>query len=728
MSFQASTASLVISVITLGLTIGCCLLSWRRAGSTRRAAFLEIFRFVLVVLVLVLLNQPEYRNETAPAEQPVVVVLRDASGSMQTQDVVSSESDSPHPMSRRDALEQITQRHFQSSPTPDLQLEVESFSANADAPDAGTDIATALRQTAEQYPDLRAIVLLSDGDWNTGEPPALAAAALRMQEVPVFAVGIGSERRLPDIAMESVEAPTFGVIGQTIRIPFRIASWLPEDRNLTVTLTGTGSDDVTRVVPVRGMGRATDTIDWQPTEVGDYQLTLQVPAEPGEAVAENNLQTFPVTIRQESLRVLLVETYPRWEYRYLRNALMRDPGVDVDCLLYHPDLDDVGAGRGYLDSFPGEAELFSYDVVFLGDVGIRSGQMSAQDAGLLRQLVRSHAGGLVFLPGFRGYQRDFVGSDLEELCPVVPDPATPQGVGAARASGFALTESGRRSLLTRLESDDEDNERAWNTLPGFHWYAAPLRARAGSQVLVTHDSASSRFGRIPLIATRAAGTGRVLYMGTDAAWRWRKGVEDLYHYRFWSQVVRWMAYQRKMSQGNSLRLFYSPDRPVQGKLVTLHANVLTESGEPLTDGTVVVIATAPSGESTTIRLAPENDNDNRGLYTGTWTPSEGGAWQLATTCQETGALLETSVVVQGRNPEQTGQPARMDVLREIAEVSRGQHVGADNVGELLRELSNLPKPRPLVTHVRLWSHPVPAALLILLLGLFWTARKAAGLA
>ena len=27
-------------------------------------------------------------------------------------------------------------------------------------------------------------------------------------------------------------------------------------------------------------------------------------------------------------------------------------------------------------------------------------------------------------------------------------------------------------------------------------------------------------------------------MGSDSAWRWRRGVEDKFHYRFWSQVVR----------------------------------------------------------------------------------------------------------------------------------------------------------------------------------------------
>ena len=88
-----------------------------------------------------------------------------------------------------------------------------------------------------------------------------------------------------------------------------------------------------------------------------------------------------------------------------------------------------------------------------------------------------------------------------------------------------------------------------------------LRAKAGTEVLCVHKDASNEFGRLPLLVTRTFGAGKVLFMGTDGAWRWRKGVEDKYHYRFWGQVVRWMAYQRNMAKGETMRLYYVPDQP-----------------------------------------------------------------------------------------------------------------------------------------------------------------------
>ena len=164
-----------------------------------------------------------------------------------------------------------------------------------------------------------------------------------------------------------------------------------------------------------------------------------------------------------------------------------------------------------------------------------------------------------------------------------------------------------------------------------------IRAKAGTEVLAVHGSESNRYGRIPLLVTRTFGTGKILFMGTDAAWRWREGVEDRYHYRFWGQVVRWMAYQRHMARGEWMRLFYSPDRPGTGSVVTLSANVMNRSGEPLGEGTVVVQVVTPSGQTESVRLAPSAGE--WGLFTGRFTPEEAGAYELILTCRENRSTL-----------------------------------------------------------------------------------------
>ena len=198
-------------------------------------------------------------------------------------------------------------------------------------------------------------------------------------------------------------------------------------------------------------------------------------------------------------------------------------------------------------------------------------------------------------------------TELADLVPVVMDPSQPGGWGSRTPGQFELSELGRRSLLTKLAETEDDNLEVWESLPGFQWYAPVLRAKAGSEVLCVHKEVSNEFGRLPLLATRTFGAGKVLYMATDGAWRWRKGVEDKDHYLFWGQVVRWMAYRRNMAKGETMRLYYSPDQPAVRQTIALSANVMEQSGEPLQKGDVSARIVAPSGKSETVRFTSAGD-------------------------------------------------------------------------------------------------------------------------
>ena len=305
------------------------------------------------------------------------------------------------------------------------------------------------------------------------------------------------------------------------------------------------------------------------------------------------------------------------------------------------------------------------------------------------------------------------------------DDAQPRGYGTSSPGKFALTEAGSHSLLTKLEDTDAANERLWQTLPGFQWYAPAARAKAGSEVLATHATETNRFGRIPLIVTKTYGAGKILFMGTDGAWRWRRGVEDRYHYRFWGQVVRWMAYQRNMSQGEKMRLFYSPDRPRTGAVLSLNANVTSLSGEPLRDGVVIAQITAPSGKTASIRLSSAGE-EAWGLFTGVFNPVEPGDHRVRLTCADAGSALDAIISVQGSTREKIGQPAKFDVLREISKLTRGKMLPTADPASLAAAISGLPQAEMEERRLQLWAHPAWAGLLVFLLGVFWIGRKAAG--
>ena len=723
--FAHTPTSVAVAAVFVLAVGALAWMAWERSGYRTSTGLLEALRVIIAISVAITLNRPEWREIFKPDTKPALVVLSDISRSMQTRDMIDAANPAAEPGSRLELAKPLTDVNAWKEIAQRMDVVVEPFSSSEQPPEEGTDIAAALAQAAEKHPRLNAVVLLSDGDWNSGSPPAQSATLLRMRKIPVFAVPLGSETRLPDVALTSFEAPTFAIAGKPLRIPFTIESSLPRDEPATLEMKSSTGEVITKSVIIPAMSRLQDVMTWKPEKPGEITLTLTVPPTGGERFLENNSIEAPLSIRKEQLRVLVIETYPRWEYRYLRNALERDPGVAVNCLLLHPDLGKPGAGKDYLPALPKDDDLAKYDVVFLGDVGAEKGQLTMEQCSALQKLVRDQAGGLVFLPGLRGFESSLQGTALADLLPIVWDEAQPRGWGSSAPGRFALTEAGAHSLLTKLEDTDEASARVWQNLPGFQWYAPALRAKAGSEILATHGTETNRFGRVPLIVTKTYGAGKILFMGTDGAWRWRKGVEDKYHYRFWGQVVRWMAYQRNMSQGDKMRLFYSPDRPGAGAVLTLNANVTSLSGEPLRDGAVIAQITAPSGKTASVRLTSAGE-DAWGLFTGVFTPREPGEYRVRLTCVDAGSELDTVISVQGVAREKLGQPAKFDVLREIAQLTRGRMMESADPAAVIAAIAALPQPELEERRVQLWAHPLWAAGLVLLMGVFWAGRKAAG--
>jgi hypothetical protein len=145
----------------------------------------------------------------------------------------------------------------------------------------------------------------------------------------------------------------------------------------------------------------------------------------------------------------------------------------------------------------------------------------------------------------------------------------------------------------------------------------------------------------------------------------------------------------------------------------------------LRDGAVIAQIASPAGKATSVRLAPAGE-EAWGLFTGTFTPTEPGEHKVRLSCSEAGSFLDTAISVQGSSREKRGQPARLDVLREIAQITRGKLIETRDPAEVVKAISALPEPEPQERRVPLWAHPAWAGFLTVLMGIFWVGRKAAG--
>ena len=724
--------TLWIGIIALILIAALSFISWKRSPHPRRSALLEGLRFLAALSVVILLWQPEWITTIHPDTKPKIVILWDDSKSMTTIDAPLPPALSPQAeiVSRAEWVKKALDSDLWAPLTASGENEVSfiPFATPSEAAAdtlAGTDLEAPLADLLDRETNLRAVVLLSDGDYNLGQPPVAAAQKMRLRGVPLFAIPVGSNVRLPDLDVLSVSAPTYGIVGENVQIPFTIRSSLDRQVRTIVRLRDESGRERTKDIVIPPNSETYDSILWRLEKEGSSTLELSLPVADGELVATNNSRTFNISGKPEKIRVLVIDTLPRWEFRFLRNALSRDPGVELSCLLLQPTL-GPGEGKYYLKEFPEKIEdLAKYDVIFLGDIGVGPGQLTKEQCTLIRGLVENQASGVVFLPGSQGNQFTLLDTDLSDLMPVILDDAQKNGIGEATPSPLNLTTEGRASLLTMLGNDEEENPEIWRRLPGFYWHAPVIKAKGGTEVLAVHGNRRGKFGPIPLLVTKTAGSGKVLFMGIDSAWRWRRGVEDLYHYRFWGQVARWMSYQRNMAAGQRVRLFFNPERPEPGAAVTLNANAFDPNGAPLKEGSVAVDVTSPSGRTQRIEL--QKNESAWGAFSGRFKVDLPGAWKLRASA--TGAEdqpVETTIFAQGLEIEKIGQPARPEVLDEMAKVSKGRVIQPSQLADLIKEITALPAPRPLESRVSLGSHWATILALVTLLGIFWIGRKLNG--
>lgn len=721
--FNWPVALIAFAIVAVAVVL--CYKAFTR--SSRLFTFwLELLRLAIITLVCLLLLQPEWIISSPPRQEPEVSILWDASASMDTRDAIDK---SGQVVSRREYVRNLLEDGFGKSFESNNIVRVAPFSQ---APGEGTrqyhtattDIGAPIDDALQQSDNIRAIILLSDGSHNAEVSPIAAAQKMRSRDVPLYAVPIGSPKPLPDLAITDVLAPTYGIVGEMVQIPYTIKSTLDRDVTTSLILRSKtdGSEKATQI-RIPAQSELSDSLVWKIPQKDNNQLELILPVQPGELLDDNNVFEFTLSGREEALNVLLIDSLARWEYRFIRNALYRDPGVRLHTLLIHPDLDDPGEGPGYLTKFPDSLEeLSQYDVVFIGDIGLGSKGLSLHQASLLKGLVANQASGIVFLPGYQGNQLQLLESDLTDLIPVTFERLLPQGTTSTEVMSLALTGAGRRSLLTLLADNEEKNDSIWKNLPGFNWYAPVTRAKAGTQVLAVHASRSNAYGRIPLLVTQPYGNGKVLFMGIDSAWRWRKDVEDKYHYRFWGQVARWMSYRRNMAAGERVRLMVTPERPHPGDTVNINAIVSDANGAPLEKGDVYVDITDPDGTVTRQQL--QSLESAWGAFSTSFTVTRSGTWTLKCVSMESPDKEVTMPLIAIQETiEKKGLPINAELLAEMATISRGRVVPPEAIDGLISEIRKLPVPPPQEKRVLIWCHPATLILLLLLLTLFWVGRK-----
>ncbi|MBN1591160.1 MAG: VWA domain-containing protein, partial [Pirellulales bacterium] len=392
------------------------------------------------------------------------------------------------------------------------------------------------------------IVLLTDGINTEGPGLDWAAARARKRGVPLFLVGLGNDRPVADLKLTDLLVDEVVFVDDVVYFEAVLSATGYGGRELRVTLRRDGRPDVlaeTRVTANPDGRPQTVRLPYRPDETGPFRWTVEIEPLQGELQTENNHLTRTMEVRKEQIRVLLVQDYPNFEYRYLRKMLGRDNTIRLDTLLQEADLAHAEQDAAALPVFPVRRdELSKYDVIILGDVDFKRLGQSAMEN--LASLVNRPVGGgaLVFIAGPEFNPVALRDTPLERFLPIalgsvwLPHPDT------ALLDGFVVqpTELGLNNPAMQLGDDPTQTKALWASLPPLYWMIDAPELKPGVVVLAVNPNRMNGAGQpLPVICMQYVGAGKVLMHMTDETWRWRRRAGDRYFARYWIQMIRYLA-------------------------------------------------------------------------------------------------------------------------------------------------------------------------------------------
>jgi hypothetical protein len=705
---------------------------------------LSVLRVAAFFGLLVLYLQPHWRTEREEVRNSRVLVLADTSLSMGTVDSpgpassgnVSRSQQLAKALKETDFLAQLRKTHdvvvfpfsedlqrdhmatLAKQPPDDSTEDAPRSQSGGDGkgkeppapavPDwakllaptgAETRLGQALRQLIQEERDtpVSGIIVFSDGGQNAGIPPEAAVALAQEARIPVYTVGLGSNRQPTNVAVCDLAAPVRaypgdhytltgylqaqGMAGKvvTVQVLSRAASSTPDSKtpgggeviaSQQVTLGGDGE-----VLPVK--------FDLVHRSTGRRTLCLQIKTPEGDANLADNARETDIEIVDRKTHVLLLADGPMREYQFLRNQLYRDRYTTVDVLLQSGKPGMSQEAKKILDDFPStRPEMFDYDCVVAFDLDwklLKPGQVE-----LLEKWVGEQGGGLIVMAGpvdaCKGpdsWVHDPRMNLIRNLYPV----EFPGRLAATENNMYAtgepwpldFTRAGEEADFLWLGDSATASSRAWATFPGVFSYCPVRGPKAGAAVYARFsDPRVAQNGEGPVyMAGQFYGAGSVFYIGSAEMWRLR-AIDETYFTQFYTKLIRHVSQGRLLRGSSRGVLLVGQDRYLLGNTVEVRAQLTNARLYPLDMPSVNLQVIQPDGALQSVALRA--DSSRAGAYAGQFPALQEGTYRLDLPVPESeNERLSRRIQVKAPDLEREN-PRRNDaVLSAIAKNTGGKY-------------------------------------------------------
>lgn len=719
LTFQTSV---IVVILLAALSIAISIYIYRHtvpAVPQAKKILLITLRASAFTLALLALCEPLFRLTSTQHIQPTIAVLIDNSLSMSQTDKTGNREEIVKELLKRESFAKLTTSanaqiyQFSHSLFP---LKLDSLTMNGGT----TDISTALQSAVENSTtELQSILLITDGNYNTGTNPLYRA---ERSAIPIFAVGVGDTTEQVDVLLSKLNTNSIGYAGVSIPVDAVIKSSGTGKTFVTASLFEDGKIiEEKRLSLPSSFGTVVETpvqFIYLPKVEGTKKLSVHVSTVAGEITAKNNSRSALVKILKNKFSIVIIAGALSADVSAMMQTLRNDNNINA--LLFYQ------LPNGELKSSSPVAvaqALASADCVILA--GFPAQQSTAADLRAIQQAIEHHTLPLFFLAS-RTVDLQKLKS-IEHLLPFT----------------VVLNRNDEQTILANVPAQHKYHALVQihpERFPSFTWEKMPplfasfqsFAAKPEAQTLLSIKIQGVPLQN-PLLLIRSVGNTKSLALLAYGIHRWKllastseetRGVFD----EWFSALIRWLSTREKEKQ---LRIALEKDFYSQGEPIEFSAQVYNDNYQPV--------------ENADVRLqlfnAEQKQIDNvsfqsigSGRYEGTANGVSEGEYSYKATAlsnNDTVGVTTGRFTVGEQSVEFAETKMNKRLLQQIANASGGSYSDASQFDFLVEKILARPELKPReqaqTREFELWNLPAYLSIIIILFALEWYIRKQSGM-
>jgi hypothetical protein len=685
--------------------------------SPSKRYLLIVLRGLSLILLILALCQPVLKLTRRSALPPAVAVLVDNSLSMSLTDGAGNREQLLRSMISGKTLSELSlAAHMELFTFSPSLRGVNKDSLRLDG--TSTDIASALRSLKNKsLPQLKAVLLLSDGNYNTGENPLDEAEKI---STPIFCAGIGDSLEQKDIVVQKLLTNSIAYVQSSVPVDATVKVTGFENRKLSVHLLEDGKQLEQQFItlpPSSSIRTAEYPVHFifTPASEGIKKYTVGVAALEGEVTKKNNAKSVFVKILKKKMRVAVIAGAPSADVSAVVQGLHADPNIESFVAVQQPD--GLFAGQ-QLSQFTG---LSSAECIVL--VGFPTGATSPLSTRLISNTVAARGLPLLFIAS-----RTLDIHSLGELGPILPFTTVSDRIDEQTVFPSIPPQQQYNVLVQSSENSSFD----WNKLPPIYSSLGTFKAKPEALVIATTKIQGVVIDNPLLVSRNVMHTKSLAVLGYGV-WRWKllagASSETENFFDPWlSNVVRWLV-----TRDDNKELKVEPSKEIfsQGESVDFLGQAYNANYQPIDDADIHVEVAALSSRQRfeTILRPVEN-----GRYEGQIEALPEGDYSFTATAKADGEDLgksEGRFSVGEQSIEFTDTKMNKALLQQIAAASGGEYADGGEFDRLIHDLAARPFMKPeeqfTTSEFEVWNLPLLLSVIVVLFGIEWFIRKQSGM-